>query len=309
MSSNQLPEEETPALLCCANCGKEGGDGTNKLKNCTACYLVKYCSVACQTSHRKQHKKECRERAAELKDEALFSQGHESLFGECPICMIPLPSDPTQSRVIMCCMKRICTGCILAALERGMHNICAFCREPAPCDNASALALVQKRVDAGDAYALYFLGEIYLHGQYELQKDESRAAELFRESANLGSLEAHCKLGLMYATGKGLRTNMTNAEYHCEIAAKGGHPDARTNLGRTEVINQNYGRALKHWMIAAKMGEESPLKGIQTLHSDGHATKDDYFRALIGYQQAAEEFKSDQRETANAYFQAQGGSF
>ena len=60
----------------CANCGQEGGDGV-KLKNCTACLLVKYCGVDCQRAHRKLHKKACKQRAAELKDEELYSQGHE----------------------------------------------------------------------------------------------------------------------------------------------------------------------------------------------------------------------------------------
>ncbi|EJK57876.1 hypothetical protein THAOC_22041 [Thalassiosira oceanica] len=55
----------------CANCGKQGSD-TVKLKNCTACRLVKYCGVDCQRAHRKQHKKACKQRAAELKDEQLY---------------------------------------------------------------------------------------------------------------------------------------------------------------------------------------------------------------------------------------------
>ena len=57
----------------CANCGKHGSDVV-KLKNCTACRLVKYCSVDCQKAHRKQHKRTCK-RATELKDEQLYSQG------------------------------------------------------------------------------------------------------------------------------------------------------------------------------------------------------------------------------------------
>ena len=55
----------------CANCGKHGSD-TVKLKNCTACRLVKYCGVDCQKAHRKQHKKACKQRAAELEDEQLY---------------------------------------------------------------------------------------------------------------------------------------------------------------------------------------------------------------------------------------------
>ena len=75
----------------CANCGKLGSDNV-KLKNCTACRLVKYCGVDCQKVHRKQHKKACKQRAAELKDEQLYSQGHERPEGDfCPICTLPIP--------------------------------------------------------------------------------------------------------------------------------------------------------------------------------------------------------------------------
>ena len=57
---------EVQTVEACANCGKESSDAV-KLKNCTACRLVKYCSVDCQKSHRKQHKKACKQRAAELR--------------------------------------------------------------------------------------------------------------------------------------------------------------------------------------------------------------------------------------------------
>ena len=41
-----------------------------KLKNGTACYLVKYGSVECRKSHRMLlHKTECKRRAVELQDE------------------------------------------------------------------------------------------------------------------------------------------------------------------------------------------------------------------------------------------------
>ena len=57
----------------CANCGK-GEEAAGDLKACTACKLVKYCNRDCQVAHRKQHKRECKKRAAELHDEQLFKQ-------------------------------------------------------------------------------------------------------------------------------------------------------------------------------------------------------------------------------------------
>ena len=83
----------------CANCGQESGEGA-KLKNCTACLLVKYCGVECQKAHRKQHKGACKKRAAELKDERLYSRGHERPeSGFCPICTLPVPCQCRLARI------------------------------------------------------------------------------------------------------------------------------------------------------------------------------------------------------------------
>ena len=56
-------------IILCANCGK-GEESAGDLKACTACKMVKYCNRDCQIAHRKQHKKKCKKRAAELHDEA-----------------------------------------------------------------------------------------------------------------------------------------------------------------------------------------------------------------------------------------------
>jgi hypothetical protein len=41
-------------------------------KVCKSCMLVKYCNANCQRNHWPKHKKECKQRVAELRDEALF---------------------------------------------------------------------------------------------------------------------------------------------------------------------------------------------------------------------------------------------
>jgi len=66
----------------CAACGKEGDD----LKACTACHMVKYCNRDCQISHRKEHKKACKKRAAELHDERLLKDTDPE---ECPFASFP----------------------------------------------------------------------------------------------------------------------------------------------------------------------------------------------------------------------------
>ena len=76
----------TDKVDVCANCGKDGGN--NGLKACTACKLVKYCNRDCQMAHRSKHKKACRKRAAEMRDEELFKEPPNK---DCPICLLRLP--------------------------------------------------------------------------------------------------------------------------------------------------------------------------------------------------------------------------
>src|SRR5210317_623798 len=109
----------------CASCGITAGDDVT-LKICTACNLVKYCSVDCQKNHRPQHKKACKKRAAEIRDDRLFTQPDESHYGECPICCLPLPLDMTKWALNSCCFKSICKGCnyanIFREMEQGMEQ-------------------------------------------------------------------------------------------------------------------------------------------------------------------------------------------
>ena len=67
----------------------------------------------------------------------------------CPICDLPLPLDRKQSIYKACCMKIVCNGCILASEKRGLED-CPFCRAPWPEDDSQSLAMIRKRVDAGD---------------------------------------------------------------------------------------------------------------------------------------------------------------
>ncbi|EJK47083.1 hypothetical protein THAOC_34223 [Thalassiosira oceanica] len=286
----------------CAHCGQEGGDAV-KLKNCNACLLVKYCDVDCQKAHRKQHKKACKKRAAELKDERLYGQGHERPEGEfCPICTRPVPL-PTgkHSRVNGCCMKMVCNGCALAAMRTGIHGKCEFCRTPVTRDEAKALAQIQTRIGKMDPEAIRFLGDQYSQGRLGLEKDMARAVELWTEAAELGSAGAWYNLGAVYIRGDGVEQNEARGISFYEKAAMLGHPIARHNLGCCEYDHGNYDRAVRHFLISAKMGVEQSLEMIKELFKEGNATKLQYGEALKGYRDASEEMKSPDREEAKKF--------
>jgi len=288
--SCQPVDRESGSGEACANCGKQGSD-TVKLKNCTACRLVKYCGVDCQRAHRKQHKKACKQRAAELKDDQLYSQGHERPEGEfCPICALPTPLPKEDHSVIeVCCMKKICNGCNLA---------CAFCRTPCPDNDADVLAMVQARVAKNDPEAIQMLGQKYFHGELGLQKDMQMAVELWTEASELGSIEALFDLGNAYFNGFGVQEDKGKAYELYKKAAMQGHVECRHNLGNHEARKGKYDRAVRHWRISAKMGDEISVENIKKLFMAGVGTKDQYMEALRGYQNAVEEMKSHDRDEA-----------
>ena len=229
--NNIMDSKELAADEVCANCGKAAVDEI-KLKKC-ACNLVKYCSVECQKNHRPQHKKACKKRMAEIRDDRLFTQPDGSHLGECPICCLPLPlplplhrSKSAASAINSCCCKEICDGCShanqLREIEQGLEQRCPFCREPMPIGDKQDEEFEKnymKRVKVNDPVALYQMG-----GRYHDKGDYGAAFEYSKKAAELGYVAAHFNLAFMYHEGKGVEKDIKNAVYHWEEAAIGGHP-------------------------------------------------------------------------------------
>ena len=283
----------------CANCGTGREGATIKLKDCTACRLVKYCSLDCQKAHRKQHEKACKQRAVELKDEQLYSQGLERSEDDfCPICTLPIPLPMFEHSITnCCCMKRICHGCDMASKERGRFD-CPFCRTRYPDGEAGMLAQVRARAKKKDPNAIGFLGDKYGYGDFGLPQDMKKAVEHWEEAAELGDLDSIFNLGNSYSLGMGVQVDKTKAVQLWENAAMQGHVESRINLGSHEVNRKNYGRAVKHFLLSSKMGDKESVELIRKIFMKGHATKAQYAEALRGYQNSLDETKSPQRDRA-----------
>ena len=293
---------EAGEMICCACCGIAGGDDVT-LKNCTACYLVKYCSIKCQREHRPQHKRECKKRAAELKDELLFKQPESSHLGDCPICLLPLPFPKSQDKVMStmysCCCKLVCNGCVhantLRELQERLPPSCPFCRRRAPRSEEEGLLNAMKRVEANDPAALCNMS-IY----HDLKGDHATALEYWKKAAALGHAESHYQLSNAYEEGRVVGKDMKKFMYHAEQAAIGGHDVARHNLGVEELKKGKVERAAKHWIIAAKIGHDFSVEKLKELYAEGIVTKEDFTAALRGYQAAVHATKSTQRDAAEA---------
>ena len=75
----------------------------------------------------------------------------------------------------------------------------------------------------------------------------------------------------------------------------GGNAETRHNLGVCEWNARNMDRALKHHLIAVGCGHDLSLKKIREFYVNGHATKDDYAKALRAYQKYVDEIKCSNR--------------
>ena len=87
---------------------------------------------------------------------------------------------------------------------------------------------------------------------------------------------------------------------HYETAAMCGQVSARYGLGCMEYDAGNHDFALQHFLIAAMLGYQDSLNAVKTLFMNGLATKADYTAALRGYQNAAEEMSSPDRDEAKS---------
>jgi len=289
--------EEVQSDVCCANCGVTEIDDI-KLEECDGCDLVKYCGDKCREEHQPQHEGECKKRKAKLHDDNLFEQPGSSHHGECPICFFPMPLEPSKSVLYTCCFSLICNGCAYGNYMSNKHDkvkacSCPFCREPAAENKEENKKRELERAEANVPAALREMGS-----KRHREGDYDSALEYLTKAAELGELNAYHLLGRMYYQGEGVEKDEEKALQHLEKAAIGGHAQARSKVAFIEGKNGNMERSVKHFIIAANLGEEKSMKGLWRHYSDGNITKEELDATLRTHQAALDAMKSPQREAA-----------
>jgi hypothetical protein len=304
--------------VCCADCGGVAGEGIS-LKMCKACMHARYCSAACQKNHWPTHKIECKMRAAELRDEALFKDPPAK--EDCPICFLPMPvklvccvsllpatltsvpifdyaeankqlAKETTEQYYSCCGKSICGGYIHSFRKSGNIGKCPFCNAKMSKTVEESVVEMMKRVAANDVGAMCQLGNQYVHGHEGLLQDQKKALELWKKAAELGSSHAHFQLGVYYDEGGDTK----KVKFQTEASAMAGNEVARSKLGYMEYNSGNMDRAVKHWTIAASSGSHLAMHSLQKSFKFGLVSRDTIDSTLTAYNNFCAEMRSEARD-------------
>ena len=302
-SSSDIKAEMASSDICCASCGiTEVDDVTLTLTECDGCDLVRYCSDECQANHKSEHEAKCKERAAELRDVLLLKQPESTHLGDCPICMLPLPVDHDKYVMFNCCSKIICNGCAMASFacrgrsfEQLIGSTCPFCRERVARTQEEKDRNTLKRIEAKDPVAMRDMGNVYFN-----KGDYGKAYKCLSQAADLGDAEAHFRLSILYENGQGFEKDEEKGLYHLEEAAISGHPAARIGLSRYELERNRHDRAIKHWIIAANLGDDFSIKMLKLGYKHGKVSKEDFAAALRAHKTAVDAMKSPERDLADA---------
>lgn len=150
----------------------------------------------------------------------------------------------------------------------------------------------EKRVQQGDPWAQYSLGDMYYNGQ-GVEKDIHEAVNWFRKAAEQGHAEAQFRMGEAYYNGWGVKKNYKEAIKWYQKAASHEIPQAQTALGTmyyngTGVV-RSYFNAVWWYSQAAEKGEVWAQYYLGNMYRNGLGVERNIKKARALYQKASEQ--------------------
>ena len=138
-------------------------------------------------------------------------------------------------------------------------GLAAYNRE----DYKTAVAMLTKAANKGDAKAQTMLGAMYSEGQ-GVPQDYKQAASWYRKAADQGNAKAQTNLGAMYADGRSVTQDYKQAASWYRKAADQGNAVAQNNLGEMykdgQGVTQDYVEAYKWFNLAARYATDKALR-------------------------------------------------
>jgi len=178
-------------------------------------------------------------------------------------------------------------------------------RSPDVKDYVKSLPLLNKAAEAGNAAAMYDLGELYYYGQ-GVPQDYARARAWYQKAAVAGSALAMADLGYLYEHGFGVAQDYAQACTWYQKAAVAGNTDAMYNLGVLYAeglgVAQDYVWAHDWYQKAADAGNGDAMNNLGMLYANGWGVARDDAQAREWLQKAAGIGNASARDNLNRLF-------
>ena len=143
-----------------------------------------------------------------------------------------------------------------------------------------------------DAYAQFFLGEMYLKGK-GVDRNLDEAVNWYRKAAEQGDAPAQSELGILYYYGVGMQQDYEQAAYWNHKAAEQGDAVAQCNLGHMyeygEGLDKDYEQAAYWYHNAAEQGEVIAQFNLGRMYYFGNGVAKNYTEAVNWFNNAAEQ--------------------
>lgn len=144
----------------------------------------------------------------------------------------------------------------------------------------------------GHGGAQTVLGFMYEHGQ-GMDKDDTKAAQLYLLAAEQGVAAAQNNLGLMYEHGRGLDRDATEAAQFYNRAVEGGIIAANNNLGvmyeHGRGVDQDDTEAVRLYGLASDQGIAAAQSNLGFMYEHGRGVEQNDVEAARLYRLAAEQ--------------------
>lgn len=147
-----------------------------------------------------------------------------------------------------------------------------FCESQTQAPKETFRQLLAK-AQSGDSDAEYRLGLLYYKGSTDTPKDETKATEWFRRSAEKGDPKGENALGLSYLNGTGVQENDAVGFDWVYRSALKGNAKAQANLWKSYYVghgtpkNESEGF---HWLASSAQNDYPPAQSILCVLYQGH---------------------------------------
>ncbi|WP_426611028.1 caspase family protein [Bradyrhizobium sp. McL0616] len=138
-------------------------------------------------------------------------------------------------------------------------------------DYSEALRLYEKAAAAGYPTAMHNIGVLYATGE-GVKKDNAEAARWYKKASDAGDPLGMLELGWLYAFGEGNARNCPEAIRLNEAAVKAGVGAAMNNLGllymRGRCVERDYAEARRLFEQGAALNDDSALNSLGSMYNE-----------------------------------------